>query len=79
MAGNITVYIAVWCYKHIITYCYIANDYCIDADPNTVSNCRCTLTGASVFLTYQYTFMYIAILAYCHIRINCNIIGMSYI
>ena len=76
---HIYIYKAVGSNKNIITNSDATDNSCIDTNPYFIANGRNTFVLSSIRLTYNYSFMDIAVTAYSYFGVYCNIISMSYI
>ena len=79
MRGNVYIYKTIRCNHHIITNGYISYDSRIDTNPHSIANSWTTFMGASIRLSYNNTFVNIAIATYFCSTIDGDIIGMTYI
>lgn len=74
---HIYIYIAVGSNENIIANGDATDNSCIDTNPYLIANDRNTFVLSSIRLTYNDSFMDIAIAAYTCFGVDCNIIGMS--
>lgn len=76
---HIYIYIAVGSNKNIISNRDATYNSSIDTNPYLIANGRNTFVLSSIRLTYNHTFMDIAVTAYSCFGVYCNIISMPYI
>ena len=73
---HIYIYIAVGSNENIIANGDATDNSCIDTNPYLIANGRNAFVLSSIRLSYNYSFMDIAVTAYTCFGVDCNIIGM---
>ena len=74
---HIYIYIAVGSNENIIANGDATDNSCIDTNPYLIANGRNTFVLSSIRLTYNHTFVDIAVASDSCFWVDCNIIGMT--